>query len=95
MSHVATLDHFVDDVLKLLFQELDLRFVTSQQTFDLGDWLQYFAFEVMGTMTFSRRYGLLEAGADVNGMLGAIWQFMLTIAPVGSLFDSSPVSLLI
>jgi hypothetical protein len=73
---------FVDEILEVVFKQLDERYVKSQATFDLGDWLQYFAFDVMGTMTFSERYGFLETGADVNGMLGAIWDFILTIAPV-------------
>jgi hypothetical protein len=82
LTNVVTLERFVDKVLGLLFQQLDRRFVHSQEVLDLGDWLQYFAFEVMGTMTFSSQYGFLEAGEDVNGMLDAIWQFMLTVGPV-------------
>lgn len=84
LSSVVTFERFVDEVLGVLFHQLDKRYVESQATFDLGDWLQYFAFDVMGTMTFSKRYGFLETGTDVNGMLGAIWDFMLTIAPVSS-----------
>ena len=82
LTNVVTFEPFVEEVLAILFRELDKRFVKTQATFALGDWLQYFAFDVMGTMTFSKRYGFLETGTDVNGMLGAIWEFMLTIAPV-------------
>ncbi|KFX98708.1 hypothetical protein V490_02162 [Pseudogymnoascus sp. VKM F-3557] len=81
-TNVITFEPFVDEVLAVLFDQLNQRFVKSQARFDLGDWLQYFAFDVMGTMTFSKRYGFLETGTDVNGMLDAIWQFMLTIAPM-------------
>lgn len=84
LSNVITFEPFVDEVLGVLFKQLDERFVEPQATFDLGDWLQYFAFDVMGTMTFSKRYGFLETGADVNGLLRAIWDFMLTIGPVSS-----------
>ncbi|OCL02955.1 putative cytochrome P450 oxidoreductase [Glonium stellatum] len=82
LSNVVTFESFVDEVLQVLCHQLDKRFVESQATFDLGNWLQYFAFDLMGTMTFSKRYGLLETGTDINGMLGAIWEFMLTIAPM-------------
>ncbi|KAL2847838.1 cytochrome P450 [Aspergillus pseudoustus] len=81
-SNVATLEPFVDAMLQLLTVELDKRFTGTNQVFDLGDWLQYFAFETMGTMTFSRQYGLLRTGSDANGMLQAIWEFMLRIAPM-------------
>ena len=84
LSNVITFERFVDDALEVLFRQLDRRFVESPVLFDLGDWLQYFAFDVMGTMTFSKKYGFLETGKDVNGLLGAIWDFMLTIGPVGT-----------
>jgi hypothetical protein len=71
-------------VLDMLFDQLDNRFVKSQKTFDLADWVGYFAWEVMGLMTFSKTYGFLETGTDVNGLLKAVWDFMLTIAPVSS-----------
>ena len=76
--------------MDIFFDQIDKRFVESHQTFDLAEWLQYFAFEVMGTMTFSKRYGFLETGQDVNGMLATIWNFMLTIAPVSCSVLMSP-----
>jgi hypothetical protein len=82
LTNVVTFEEFVNDVLDILFQEFDKRYAGSQTSFDLGDWLQYFAFDVMGTMTFSSRYGFLETGTDVGGMLQAIWNFMLGVAPV-------------
>ena len=82
LSNVLTFEKFVDQTLELLFAQLDQRFAGRQTPFDLGDWLQFFAFEVMGTMTFSRQYGFLEKGCDDNGLLGAIWNFMKTAAPV-------------
>jgi Cytochrome P450 len=84
LSNVVTFEGFVDEVLGVLFQQLDKRFVVSHDSFDLGDWIQYFAFDIMGTMTFSSRYGFLETGKDVDGMLQSIWSFMLTVAPVSS-----------
>ncbi|KAL9634238.1 MAG: hypothetical protein Q9164_004215 [Protoblastenia rupestris] len=82
MSNVVTLECFVDEVLTVMIRQLDARYVQTQETFDLGSWLQYFAFDVMGTLTFSKRYGFLEHGKDVNGMLEAIWACMETTAPV-------------
>lgn len=82
LTHVITIEPFVNEVLDVLFQQLDARFVKNHATLDLADWLQFFAFDVMGTMTFSKRYGFLETGTDVNGLLRAIWDFMLTIGPV-------------
>jgi hypothetical protein len=82
MSNVVPLEIFVNKTLEVMFTQLDARFVSSGKVFDLADWLQYFAFDVMGTLTFSKRYGFLEKGQDVNGMLATIWTYMKTAAPV-------------
>ena len=84
LSNIVTFEGFVEQVLDVLCRQLEERYVESGKTFDLGNWLQYFAFDVMGTLTFSKRYGFLERGQDVSGMLETIWQFMETTAPVSS-----------
>lgn len=82
LSNVLPLEGFVTEVLGVLCEQLDSRFAETRETFDLADWLQYFAFDVMGTLTFSRRYGFIEKGQDVNNMLTTIWTYMTTAAPV-------------
>ncbi|KAL4768502.1 cytochrome P450 [Aspergillus nidulans var. acristatus] len=82
LTNVLTLEAFVDDTIQIMVEQLDRRFADTGQTFDLADWLQFFAFDVMGTLTFSKRYGFLEQGRDVDGMLGTIWTFMTTVAPM-------------
>ena len=39
---------------------------------DLGAWLQYFAFDVVGEVTFATKLGFLAKGTDVDGMMAAI-----------------------
>ncbi|KAL4804154.1 cytochrome P450 [Aspergillus unguis] len=81
MSKLLPLEVFINKTIEAMTGQIDARFVDSQETFDLANWLQYFAFDVMGTLTFSKRYGFLEQGRDVNGMLGTIWEFMKAAAP--------------
>ena len=81
LSNTITYEVFINQVLEVLFHQLDERFAQSHRIFDLGDWLQYFAFDVMGTLTFSKRYGFLDKGQDVNGMLATIWSYMADAAP--------------
>ncbi|ROV91593.1 hypothetical protein VSDG_07935 [Cytospora chrysosperma] len=68
LSNVSKLEGLIDDVLLMLQRQLDSRFASTGETFDLGDWCQYFAFEVMGTMTFSKGYGFIEEGRDMTQM---------------------------
>ena len=84
VTSVTSFEGLVDDVIKCLAENFDGRFVQNQQVFDIGSWLQYFAFDVMGTMTFSKRYGFLDQGKDVDGMLDTIYQFFVNIATVSN-----------
>lgn len=88
LSNTVTFEVFADEVLRVLFHQINERYVEPHKTFDLGDWLQYFAFDVMGTLTFSKRYGFLENGTDVNGMLRTIAEYFQKAAPVGSQLHS-------
>ncbi|KAL4907841.1 hypothetical protein BDW74DRAFT_189250 [Aspergillus multicolor] len=87
MSKVLPLEGFIDRTLDVMTGELDRRFVGAQGQgqgggkCDLAAWLQFFAFDVMGTLTFSKRYGFLERGEDVKGMLETIWGFLKGAAP--------------
>ncbi|KAM6476000.1 cytochrome P450 CYP4/CYP19/CYP26 subfamily protein [Trichoderma sp. SZMC 28011] len=82
LSNTVTFEGLVDDVLACLSEQLDKRFADTTEILDFGKWVQYFAFDVMGTMSFSKRYGFLDQGRDDEGMLDAIFNYMKTAAPM-------------
>jgi hypothetical protein len=81
-TSATSFEPLVDDVLQCLLNQLDTRFAANGEVLNLGEWVQFFAFDVMGTMTFSKRYGFLDNGRDVGGMLSTIVDFMRSAAPV-------------
>ena len=38
-------------------------------SFDASAWLQYFAFDALGELNFSKQLGFLRRGVDVNGLI--------------------------
>ncbi|KAJ5678347.1 cytochrome P450 [Penicillium maclennaniae] len=42
------------------------------QIIDLGAWLQWYAFDVIGAITFQRRFGFMEKREDVIGMIAGL-----------------------
>lgn len=82
VSNTVTFEPLVDEVLERIRTRFENEFTETQRIFDMGQWLQFFAFDVMGTMTFSKGYGFLDQGKDVDGMLGTIVDFMRTSAVV-------------
>lgn len=61
----------MNSILNVLCRELDIRFEASEQSFDLGHYLLYYAWDVVGTVTFSQPFGYLEKGCDFDGTLKA------------------------
>ncbi|KAI1193046.1 putative benzoate 4-monooxygenase cytochrome P450 [Nemania serpens] len=72
----------IDEVQECLQKNLDKRFLENGEICNLGEWLQFFAFDVMGTLTFSKRYGFLDTGDDVKGIHSSIVGFMRSNAPM-------------
>lgn len=71
MSSVNELDFSVQQPIDNLLTRFD-EFATSGQSMNLADWLQWFAFDVIGEVSFSKQFGFLDAGRDVDETLKAI-----------------------
>jgi cytochrome P450 len=60
-------------------------FAASDKPCKIGDWMAYFAFDFILQATFSRRWGFLEAGSDIDGMLAMLDLQFLYIATMGAM----------
>ncbi|KAK3387414.1 cytochrome P450 [Podospora didyma] len=85
MSNLVSFEPLVDRTIDVFRKELDSRFVATGETCDFGTWLQYFAFDVVGEITFSKRLGFLEGGRDVEGIMAGIWRWFEYVAVVGQM----------
>lgn len=82
MSNLVTFEKYVDSTMKVFFEQLDQRFVRSGRVCNFGLWLQMFAFDVIGEITFSKRLGFLERAEDVDGIMAGTWSHFEYTAPV-------------
>ena len=55
----------IDSCVSLFMNRLH-EFASKRESVDLGAWLQYFAFDVVGEVTFASKLGFLEKGTDVD-----------------------------
>ncbi|KAL8766518.1 MAG: hypothetical protein Q9209_006734 [Squamulea sp. 1 TL-2023] len=85
MSNLVSFEPYVNSTMSVFFKELDERFAKPGRVCDLGVWLQRFAFDVIGEITFSRRLGFLEGAQDVDGIMHSIWHHFEKAAPVGQI----------
>ncbi|KAJ0414361.1 putative benzoate 4-monooxygenase cytochrome P450 [Aspergillus carlsbadensis] len=97
MSYIASHEKLVDQTMAHFFQRLDELFVQTSHVCDLGTWIQYFAWDVIGNLTFSKPLGFLEAGGDVENITESIGRFfglnaMITQMPwLDYLFFKNPI----
>ena len=68
--------------MEYFLARLDALFTDKGVDFDMYDWLQYFTFDVIGEVTFSRRLGFLDKGGDIEDVIEANWEYFKTAAPV-------------
>ena len=68
LSNLIKSESFIDDTVKLLLGHLDTC-AAVQQPVELDKWFNYLAFDIIGEVTFSKRFGFLEQGADIGGAI--------------------------
>ena len=57
MSNLVTFEPYVNSTIEVFSSQLEQRYTGEGTICDLGVWLQRFAFDVIGEVTFSRRLG--------------------------------------
>ncbi|KAL3487620.1 cytochrome P450 [Aspergillus germanicus] len=68
MSSLVGYEPYVNECTALLKSRLG-EIAAAGKDADMGRWFQLYAFDVIGQITFSRRFGLLESGNDIKGFI--------------------------
>lgn len=85
MTNLISYEPLADSTTRVFVDALQWRFVKNGEICDLAQWLQWYAFDVIGEMTFSHRLGFLESGSDVGGICATIDGFFAYGGPVRNL----------
>ncbi len=67
VTNMKNYEIYTDECTKLF---IDTMQELQGQSVDLGAWLQWYAFDVIASITFQRRFGFLEQRRDVDNMIG-------------------------
>lgn len=68
MSTLVQYEPFVDEVTKVFLDQTDRLFAAGDKNCNFAEWLQFFAFDVIGQITYSKRHGFIDRAEDVDGM---------------------------
>lgn len=69
MSSVRTLEYLVDPCTNIFTEAM---VSLEGQVVDLGVWAQWYAFDVIGAITFEQRFGFMEKREDIGNVIGGI-----------------------
>lgn len=92
MSALVQYEPFVDNTTKLFLDQTEKLFAGNPDGCDFTQWLQFYAFDVIGEITYSKRHGFVEKNEDVEGIVGYLSKLFLYVAPV-SCSPTSPLVL--
>ncbi|OCT44841.1 Pisatin demethylase [Cladophialophora carrionii] len=85
MTSLLDYEPFVDSTSRVLVEQLSKQYANTGRVCDFGEWLQWYAFDVIGEMTFSHRFGFLEQGKDVGNIIQTLTKSGAYTAIVGQM----------
>lgn len=81
MESLKDLEPYVDNAVNVFLDNMSQR---QDQTIDMGNWVQLFAFDVIGEVSFSKRFGFMDAAGD-DGSFGQIEGALKSAAWIGQI----------
>ena len=99
MSSLVSYEPRVDSTTDAFIQQTEQRYSSSGQSCNFSRWLQFFAFDVIGDLTWSKRIGFVEQDKDVDGIVKFIGDFLSYAGPIGQmpfldlLWEKNPIKL--
>ncbi|KAL6709305.1 hypothetical protein ACN47E_001712 [Coniothyrium glycines] len=100
MSSLVNYEPLVTSTLTLWLDKTQELFASTRQSCNFSQWLQFFAFDVVGDLTWSKRLGFVEGNKDVDNIIEFLAKFFDYVAPVGQMpildqiFWKNPILLL-
>jgi len=88
MSSLVSYEPLVDSTTKVFLEQTLRRFCGPEGgVCNFAQWLQFYAFDVIGEMTWSKRLGFIETNEDVDGITTNITESFGYAGPVSFVID--------
>ncbi|KAE9372699.1 pisatin demethylase [Stipitochalara longipes BDJ] len=88
MSTIVKFEPLVTSTVTAFIEALEKRFADRSDDLgvcDFGTWLHFFAFDVIGEITWSKRLGFVEQGVDIEGIIHKVDKAFAYFAVVGQM----------
>ncbi|PKY02578.1 cytochrome P450 [Aspergillus campestris IBT 28561] len=85
MSSLVQYEPLVNETVEIFLDQTSRLFADGTTVCDFARWLQFFAFDVIGSITYSKRHGFVENNHDVDGIVQSLARIFDYSAPVGQM----------
>jgi len=85
MSALIQYEPSVDIMTERFLDQTNKLFASKGAVCDFAEWLQFYAFDVIGQITYSKSHGFVDRGEDVDGMVGYLGWLFSYVAPIGQI----------
>jgi len=85
MSSLVGYEPLVDSTTDAFIEQTDRRYCRTGRSCNFSKWLQFFAFDVIGDLTWSKRLGFVEKDEDVDGIVKFVGDFLSYAGPIGQM----------
>lgn len=82
LSSLVKYETHIDDCMDVFLQRLG-ELAERDEPVDMFNWLQFYAFDVISNLTYSKRFGFLDAGEDRNGLIEALHAYLKYATSIG------------
>lgn len=82
MTALVSYESYVDECADLFGQRLR-EIAETAAPIDMRHWFQCYAFDVIGLITYAKRFGFLDRGEDVGGVIGTLEGHLFYATTVG------------
>ena len=99
MSSLVGYEPLVDSTTDVFIEQTKKRYCDTGKTCNFSKWLQFFAFDVIGELTWSKRIGFVEQDKDVDDIVKFIGDFLSYAGPIGQMpfldliWEKNPIKL--
>lgn len=85
MSTVVQYEPFVDSTTELFLSQTEKIYAEPAEGCNFSQWLQFYAFDVIGEMTYNKRHGFIEQNRDIDGIIKYLGGLFDYVAPIGQI----------
>lgn len=85
MTSLVSYEPLVDGTIKVFLAQTEKLFCSTGTVCNFSRWLQFYAFDVIGEITWSRRLGFVEKNEDVDGIVAFLARFLAYAGPIGQM----------